>query len=836
MTDQETLKSPSHVTYLASSLYQLQQQGHLCDCTIQTSQASINVHQVVLLASGSPYFRKQLCTEVKDDSVSQSHSVLVKDYDFFDVQTVIRFLYTGEMHLTTCSIEKILALCSLLGLEKATKLCHEFRQKNKCSINRETVNESIHFGTDPAIVNDVRPSEGIVMMPRHMFHNDRDSVATITTEKPGRPPSTGSKVESPMVEKNCHKSTDSQVKTFCKFEEMHQKDSGSLLSTKVTGSAAQNLKPNHQFTLRSEAKSQKARLGIQKSSRMKTALRNGNNKDLKEVKRREKQLKRKGKTLQEIVPDHVDRRQAKTTRHTPKKKTPDCDNQEKLCQNSNITKILPKTGKNSNVSQAFKTTVCNSDTDSRLEDEKQKKPFVLNFCRFCRIKFKDKEKFQEHKKQLHLFTCDVCGWSSNRGLNLASHKYNQHGIHHRPDKYPLHQCDHAGCGFKSILKHNITVHRKIHSKERQFQCDLCNASFKYKSQLICHRKTHDPDNLSFRCNVCEKAFPRQSLLNAHTKNVHEQNELCHLCPWKSSSRRELHIHLYRVHNTPLPKNFKIFQCHHCDYYTFTSISYRSHLDLHSDNNYKCKECGKLLKTEMRLYVHERKHKAEVKLINCSYPDCDYKAKSKATLKIHQDAKHSDYKPFQCHICGFRCKLKGNLDKHLRNRHKMEVMTTTKLWDKVMKTGQGYNSIVDRLKSFKYKGAIGMANEGDIEIEPETNLEHGKEIVQNNCHVVSTSFSELNAVVNEIANTSSEQCVSDGHYRQDNKCLVKETEIPTRNRRTQKLTTVEEKCNLEQHLITDNNIMYSNIDISLSTNESDFVGTEQQFVLGFSPNI
>ncbi|XP_033748969.1 uncharacterized protein LOC117333671 [Pecten maximus] len=119
--------------------------------------------------------------------------------------------------------------------------------------------------------------------------------------------------------------------------------------------------------------------------------------------------------------------------------------------------------------------------------------------------------------------------------------------------------------------------------------------------------------------------------------------------------------------------------------------------------------------------------------------------SKATLKIHQDAKHSNYKPFQCHLCDFRCKVKGNLDKHLRGRHKIEVMTLTKLWDKVMATGQGYSTIVHRLTSFKRKGAIGMANDGDIEKEMDQNLNEETEVLKDIVQAWPNRFAMLDTV-------------------------------------------------------------------------------------------
>lgn len=45
------------------------------------------------------------------------------------------------------------------------------------------------------------------------------------------------------------------------------------------------------------------------------------------------------------------------------------------------------------------------------------------------------------------------------------------------------------------------------------------------------------------------------------------------------------------------------------------------------------------------------------------------------------------------MCEYSCKLKGNLDKHLRGKHGVEVMTIPKLRQKAIETGSGFSDIV-----------------------------------------------------------------------------------------------------------------------------------------------
>ena len=52
--------------------------------------------------------------------------------------------------------------------------------------------------------------------------------------------------------------------------------------------------------------------------------------------------------------------------------------------------------------------------------------------------------------------------------------------------------------------------------------------------------------------------------------------------------------------------------------------------------------------------------------------------------------------FKCHLCPYSCKLRGNLDKHLRGKHKLSVDTQPELMRKVMQEGKGYKEYLERL--------------------------------------------------------------------------------------------------------------------------------------------
>lgn len=61
------------------------------------------------------------------------------------------------------------------------------------------------------------------------------------------------------------------------------------------------------------------------------------------------------------------------------------------------------------------------------------------------------------------------------------------------------------CG---LLCHNLGSH----SKEKNFQCDICQKKFSTRNILTVHRQRHAPENKTKICEICGKGFCTSSLL------------------------------------------------------------------------------------------------------------------------------------------------------------------------------------------------------------------------------------------------------------------------------------------------------------------------------------
>ena len=56
----------------------------------------------------------------------------------------------------------------------------------------------------------------------------------------------------------------------------------------------------------------------------------------------------------------------------------------------------------------------------------------------------------------------------------------------------------------------------VHSEERPFACDQCDAKFKTKGCLRSHKHSHS-DLRPFECDICSAKFKTKSKLNTHKK-------------------------------------------------------------------------------------------------------------------------------------------------------------------------------------------------------------------------------------------------------------------------------------------------------------------------------
>lgn len=77
-------------------------------------------------------------------------------------------------------------------------------------------------------------------------------------------------------------------------------------------------------------------------------------------------------------------------------------------------------------------------------------------------------------------------------------------------------CEFCGKVFKNCS--NLTVHRRSHTGEKPYKCELCSYACAQSSKLTRHMKTHEKDGRpSHRCRYCQTPFIVPSTLEKHMR-------------------------------------------------------------------------------------------------------------------------------------------------------------------------------------------------------------------------------------------------------------------------------------------------------------------------------
>uniref|UniRef100_G1PKM7 BCL11 transcription factor B n=1 Tax=Myotis lucifugus TaxID=59463 RepID=G1PKM7_MYOLU len=85
-------------------------------------------------------------------------------------------------------------------------------------------------------------------------------------------------------------------------------------------------------------------------------------------------------------------------------------------------------------------------------------------------------------------------------------------------------CEYCGKVFKNCS--NLTVHRRSHTGERPYKCELCNYACAQSSKLTRHMKTHGQIGKEvYRCDICQMPFSVYSTLEKHMKKWHGEHLL-----------------------------------------------------------------------------------------------------------------------------------------------------------------------------------------------------------------------------------------------------------------------------------------------------------------------
>ena len=192
-----------------------------------------------------------------------------------------------------------------------------------------------------------------------------------------------------------------------------------------------------------------------------------------------------------------------------------------------------------------------------------------------------------------------------------------------------------------------------------FTCEQCSRTFKWKSQLNYHMRSH-AEVKEFACSFCEKRLSQLSSLKRHLR-VHsgEKPYGCEECGKRFVEKGKLTLHLRKHNGDPVEKKYK---CSVCDRGFTLSANLRTHMRTHTgEKPYPCPQCGKGFKRSSDIISHLRSHTGE-RPYKCSH--CD-KCFTMISHRNRHEVIHTGEKPFKCDLCGKGFTQPNSVKAHLK---------------------------------------------------------------------------------------------------------------------------------------------------------------------------
>lgn len=196
-------------------------------------------------------------------------------------------------------------------------------------------------------------------------------------------------------------------------------------------------------------------------------------------------------------------------------------------------------------------------------------------CTYCQKSLKTPSSLKSHINLYHAetkttFTCNVVGCS--RAFFTKKQCMNHIKTH---DSDTREVC--PECGIQVVSKHNLDKHiKRVHLKERNFACDICDYRGFFKFNIVEHMKKHldITERDRFYCDHCQFQSVSKTSMRTHKRSEHsgvKRTWHCH-CGKVFAQNSSYYTHVKVVH-----EKIKRHECQHCPKAFFDKAQLRNHV-------------------------------------------------------------------------------------------------------------------------------------------------------------------------------------------------------------------------------------------------------------------